>query len=120
MWDVYRETIGKTARIRDYFPETLRLHAEPLGHYQKDTYYQIDYRSGPLLSISQSDSPAGKDPRKLVKQATGPKNWKASDSKEAGVEIDQYGDHFVEKDQSFHVFYDSFFWIPTGTKIIVE
>ena len=26
----------------------------------------------------------------------------------AGVKIDQYGDHFVEKGQSFHVFYDVF------------
>ena len=44
------------------------------------------------------------------------KNWKASDQKIQDVKIDQYRDHFVEKSQSFHIFYDVFCEILTGQK----
>ena len=63
--------------------------------------------SGLLLSISQSNFPTGKDPQTLEIQAPGLKIEKQVITR-CRNETDQYGDHFVVKGQSFHVFYDVF------------
>ena len=47
-------------------------------------------------------------PSKIRNTGTWHKNWKASEKKIQEWKTDQYGDHFVEKNQSFHVFYDVF------------
>ena len=78
-----------------------------MGHHQKRHILSDRPSSGLLLSISQSNFPTGEDPQKLEIQAPVVKIGKQV-IKDSAVKTDQYGDHFVEKGQAFHVFFDVF------------